>query len=346
MSGLALCGEVKRAGVALALIAAATYTATVVEAGTVANAKDNSLPVDDNAPPVSDGGRFELLVLGIAQDGGVPHLGCRRECCVEARRDGRRLFPASIAVVDRVTGARLLVEATPAIEPQLTLLDSLAGPPAAGGVGLDAVLLTHAHIGHYIGLAQFGREVASTRGLPVFGTARMAAFLAANGPWSQLVELGQIGPRVVEYGRPFEPIPGLEVTAIRVPHREEFTDAVAWRLRDKAPKGLTVLFAPDVDRWDREEGLLARLLEGADVAYLDATFYDGRELPERNLAEIPHPPMVDTMRRLAARAARAPGAFRFIHFNHTNPVLRDAALRAECEARGFGMAEQGERRAF
>jgi pyrroloquinoline quinone biosynthesis protein B len=100
---------------------------------------------------------------------------------------------------------------------------------------------------------------------------------------------------------------------------------------------------PDVDAWEREPGLLERLLEGVDVAYLDGTFYDGGELPERNLAEIRHPLMVRTMERLADVARKRPGAIRFLHLNHTNPVLHDAALRAQLETHGFRVAQQGER---
>ena len=80
-----------------------------------------------------------------------------------------------------------------------------------------------------------------------------------------------------------------------------------------------------------------------DVAYLDATFYDGRELPDRDLADIPHPPMVVTMDLLAERARAHPGRFRFLHLNHTNPALHDPALRRAIEARGFAVAEVGER---
>ena len=81
---------------------------------------------------------------------------------------------------------------------------------------------------------------------------------------------------------------------------------------------------------------------GEDIAYLDATFYDGRELPGRDLSQIPHPPMIDTMKRLAGRAKQRPGTIRFIHLNHTNPALFDRAIRADVERRGFRIAEQGE----
>ena len=86
-----------------------------------------------------------------------------------------------------------------------------------------------------------------------------------------------------------------------------------------------------------------RLVEGVDVAYLDATFYDGRELPGRDLSKVRHPFMIDTMQRLESQASERPGRFRFIHLNHTNPALHDEELRQSISARGFRIAAQGER---
>jgi pyrroloquinoline quinone biosynthesis protein B len=293
------------------------------------------------APVRAPGHEIALYVLGRAQDGGLPHLGCEREaCCAAARRSGRVETPACLGIHDESSGALWLVEATPSIEAQVAFLHSLSGANARGRRPVDGVLVTHAHLGHYLGLAWLGREVAATSALPLFVSDRFAEYLRTNGPWSQLVELGQVEPRPFAPGGRFTLRDGLEIEAIAVPHRDEFSDTVAFKLR--GPKR-TVLFCPDVDAWDRHDGLLERLLDGVDVAYLDATFYDGRELPERVRAEIPHPPMVDTMTRLAAFAVAHPGAIRFIHLNHTNPAWNDASLRASIEARGFGIAEPGER---
>jgi pyrroloquinoline quinone biosynthesis protein B len=243
-------------------------------------------------------------------------------------------------VHDRATGRLLLIEATPAIDPQVALLHELTGTAGRGRRPVDAILLTHAHIGHYLGLAQLGREVAGAASLPVWVSRRFASFLRAHGPWRQLVEQRQIELHELEPGRPFTPIPGLTVVATRVPHRDEFSDTMAFTLCGEQRR---VLFLPDIDRWERTGGLLERLLHRVDVAYLDGTFFDGRELPDRDLAEIPHPLMVDTMARLEERARAAPGSIRFLHLNHTNPALRDAELRKQIEARGFRVAERGER---
>jgi pyrroloquinoline quinone biosynthesis protein B len=249
--------------------------------------------------------------------------------------------PACLGIHDRETDRLILIEATPAIEPQLALLALKSGVKGRGRQPVDALLITHAHIGHYAGLIQLGREVASTKDLPTFVSPRMAAYLRTNGPWSQLVELGQLNLVEIEVdGAMFEPIEGLRVEAMGVPHRDEFSDTVAFRIH--GPER-TVLFCPDVDRWAAHEGLLEDLLRGVDVAYLDGTFFDGREVPGRDLAEIPHPAMIDTMERLSEEAAHAGGRIRFIHLNHTNPAWNDDAIREAIEAMGFRIAEVGER---
>jgi len=274
-------------------------------------------------------------ILGIAQDGAVPHLGCQKSCCRTARERGIRLGPACAAVVDLSSGRKMLLEATPMIEEQLARLPAAADPR----LPVDRVLLTHGHVGHYAGLIQLGREVASSREIPVNCTQRMADYLRENGPWSQLVQLRQIVPIPATPGQRMKipEIPGLSITAIPVTHRGEFTDTVAWKIHGP---GKTVVFCPDVDRWIPEQ--LRELLHEADVCYLDATFYDGRELPGRDLSEIPHPPMVVTMELLKEQARACPGKFRFIHLNHTNPALFDEVIRDEILSRGFAVAETNE----
>ena len=292
--------------------------------------------------------RFEVIVLGRAQDGGLPHLGCERGCCVQARRTGRLETPACLGVRDLESGALIMLEASPAIETQVALLHELTGTTDRGRRPVDGILLTHAHIGHYAGLVQLGREVAATKSVPVWSTPRFAGFLRENGPWSQLVKLGQIELMEISPGTTdgktapvaFEPLPGLEVEAFLVPHRDEFSDTVAYKLH--GPRK-TILFCPDVDRWDAHHGLLESLLDGVDVAYVDATFYDGRELPGRNILEVPHPPMIRTMELLEEVGRESPGRVRFIHLNHTNPALNDQDLQDEIRGKGFPVAEVGER---
>src|SRR5262245_25215793 len=133
------------------------------------------------APPGAPAG----IVLGIAQDGGVPHPGCHQPLCVEARRDpAKRRLVASLGLLDPSPAGtkRFLIDATPDFGEQMELLGGLP----------DGILLTHAHVGHVTGLLQLGREVLGARRVPVYCTASMARFLRENRPWSRLVALENI----------------------------------------------------------------------------------------------------------------------------------------------------------
>ncbi|MDP7069953.1 MAG: MBL fold metallo-hydrolase [Phycisphaerales bacterium] len=287
--------------------------------------------------------RFDTWLLGRAQDGGVPHLGCDLACCAEARAEGRVEYPCSLGVRDLLTGSLALIDATPAVESQIAMLHQRTNTPPRGRRPVDAVLLTHAHIGHYAGLLQFGKEVGAIDATPVYCTPRMARFVRSNAPWSALhsdrhIELAEI-PLAPDGRGTFEPLPGLSVEAIVVPHRDEYSDTVAFRLSGPSQ---TVLWAPDVDQWGKHAGLAERLVDGVDIAYVDGTFYDEDELGGRDLDTIPHPVMRETMSVLGSAVKARPGRVRFIHFNHTNPVLHGAAARAQVESLGFGVASVGE----
>ena len=282
------------------------------------------------------------MVLGRAQDGGLPQLGCRKPCCLDAAARGRRELPSSLGLVDHLRGTLHLVEATPAIQEQVALLQEALPERVDSSPLVDGILITHAHMGHYLGLAQLGREVAATDRMPVHVSQRVDHFLRSNQPWAQLIDLAQIETRVFQPGRAFELSPDLCVEPIPVVHRDEFFDTVAFKFRGPSK---VVLFLPDIDRWD-DPGLgdrfLEHLLDDVDVAYLDGTFYDGRELPGRDLGVIPHPLMTDTMQRLGGLARERPGVLRFIHLNHTNPALEEPLVQDELQRQGFALAEQGE----
>lgn len=273
------------------------------------------------------------VVLGVAQDGGHPQAGCRRPCCLGlAPADGH--LPACLGIVDPGVG-RWIVDATPALPEQLRRLDAVA-PPRAAGPALDGVLLTHAHMGHYTGLVWLGREGMGAAGLPVHVQPRLAAFLRGNGPWRQLVELGNIA--LVE-GEEARLSPALTARAIRVPHRDEYSETVAWRIQ--GPRR-AVLHLPDLDAWDAWDRALPDVLADVDVAWIDGTFWDDGEL-DRDMREIPHPRVRDTLARIADLPARERAKVRFTHLNHTNPALRPGSPEAEAvRAAGCAIAAEGE----
>ena len=288
------------------------------------------------SPSVSDRSPVRAVVLGITQDGGVPHIGCRQPLCVAARRDpARRQRVACLGLIDDVSRQRFVIDATPDLASQI---DSLNGERAPDNPKrpVDGILLTHAHVGHYTGLMYLGREALGADHVPVLATPRMAAFLRENEPWKQLVTLGQIEVREILPGREVA-MGHFRVTPVLVPHRGEISDTVAFRVRGPSR---SLLYVPDIDKWEKWDLGIADEVAGVDVALLDGTFEDAAEVPGRSLAEIPHPLVGETMALLSAPALR--GRVHFIHLNHTNRLLWDADAVRGIEARGFRVARDGE----
>jgi pyrroloquinoline quinone biosynthesis protein B len=257
-----------------------------------------------------------VLVLGIAQDGGYPQAGCIRADCVAAWRNPKlRQRVASLAIVDPQSHQRWIIDATPDFPSQLASLDAAA---PRGTALLDGILLTHAHIGHYLGLAHLGREVLGAHSIKVYAMPRMREFLENNGPWWQLVKLQNIALVPIEDGVPLTLNERITVTPLRVPHRDEYSETIGFIVRGPSR---SILWLPDIDKWEKWSTPLESVLAQVDVAYIDGTFYDATELPGRDLREIPHPLMTETLARLAKSPLRT--KVRFIHLNQSNPLLRE-----------------------
>jgi pyrroloquinoline quinone biosynthesis protein B len=274
-----------------------------------------------------------LLILGIAQDGGYPHAGCNKNCCSLAwQHDSLKRFVVSFALVD------YSFEATPDITFQLQYFKSLTN-------GLynylpDGVFITHAHIGHYTGLMQFGKEVMSTNKLPVYVLPRMKEFLETSGPWSQLVKMKNIALHPLHQDSALT-LPGkIRVETFRVPHRDEYSETAGFKIFTGNKK---ILFIPDIDKWEKWSRSIIEEVKSADVALLDGTFYEGNELPGRKISEVPHPLVKETIGLFKNESPGDKSKIFFIHLNHTNPLLWNHAVKVELNEQGFNVAEQGQR---
>ena len=105
----------------------------------------------------------ELVVLGTAQDGGAPQIGHDEDPAWT--NPALRRTATSLGVIDREAGKRWLFEASPDMRDQLYRFDQ-AAPVERKAPALDGVFLTHAHMGHYVGLMFFGFESIGTKELP------------------------------------------------------------------------------------------------------------------------------------------------------------------------------------
>ncbi len=283
------------------------------------------------------------IVLGIAQDAGYPQAGTKSPAWDHPEL--RRLV-ACLGIVDPATGQRWMIDATPDFPDELHRLDVAAPPPAGERApALAGILLTHAHIGHYTGLMYLGTEAIGAHHVPVWAMPRMRAFLINNGPWGLLVKQHRIDLHPLSANQPVQLNPRLTVTPILVPHRHEYSETVAFRVR--GPER-SVLYLPDIDKWKVWDAMGVHLedqIAKVDVAYLDGTFFHDGEVPGRSMAKIPHPFIVETMARLAKLPAKERHKVHFIHLNRTNPLLGlgAAKARAKVEAAGFEVAKPGER---
>ena len=276
-----------------------------------------------------------LIMLGTAQDGGVPHVGCTCRTC-DGAREGTipRRLASSAAVVDAGSGRAWLVDASPDLPVQLERVRDALGGPRRSGIPLSGVLLTHIHMGHYWGLGHLGREGMMPRGLPVRGPPRTARFLHENRPFRDMVRMGALDVAPVRPGEDLVMGEGVTFRPVAVPHREDFSDTVAWLV--EGPRW-RVLYAPDMDYLGKP---ILDLVSRVDLAVIDGTFYTREEIPG-SMDTVPHPPVVESMEALAP-ALEGGTRVAFTHLNHTNPLCDPRSPEFEdVVSRGFGVVLDG-----
>ncbi len=285
---------------------------------------------------------YRLEVMGVAQDGGYPQAGCEKECCsILFDSNHVMTFVSSLMVYDKENHDAWFFDCGPDFANHLNRgVQSGVGKKVfqRNPLRLQGIFLTHAHIGHYLGLAQLGREVIGADSVPIYCMPRMKEFLENNGPWSQLVELGNIKIEDLENQKLIQVQRGFSIVPAIVPHRDEFSETVAFMIYGPNKK---VLYLPDIDKWEKWDLNLKLVLKDVDYAFIDATFYDDDELPGRDMSEIPHPFVVETMELLKDIDVKEKGKVHFIHMNHTNPLLWDEKVKKKLEKKGFHVAMQG-----
>lgn len=300
------------------------------------------------APPLPRGisvSSLQALVLGSVQDAGFPQVGCYTERCDEGRAllaAGRGRFVSSLALIEPEAERFYLVDATPDITRQIDLITEPAfRRRAAERRPFDGIFLTHAHIGHYTGLAVLGNEGLGIRDTPVYCTEAMAGFLGANEPWEFLIRQGRIVPRPLTLDRWHRIDDNLEAQLWKVPHRDEFADTVGFVFR--GPEA-TLLFIPDINSWTLWDRDVASAVAGVDVALLDGSFWSLDELPGRTVEDVPHPLMTQTMDALQSVVDRRQTRVVLTHLNNSNPALDEGGpQQQEVARRGFEIAREGMR---
>jgi pyrroloquinoline quinone biosynthesis protein B len=185
---------------------------------------------------------------------------------------------------------------------------------------------------------EFGREAMGTKGLPVYVLPKMKSFLESNGPWSQLVSLKNITLREMQADVPVGLSDDIIILPFQVPHRDEFSETAGFKIVTPSRR---YLFIPDIDKWSKFEKDIVEEVEKVDVAFLDASFYTAQELPGRDLREIPHPLVTETMKLFKSSSQSTKSKVHFIHFNHSNPLISDTVAQESVTSDGFNLARQG-----
>lgn len=291
------------------------------------------------AGSVEDDGGPYIFILGIAQDAGYPQANCYRPHCMRAWEDpALKRLTSSIALVDGAHGKKYIFDATPDMREQLYRLH-VEAPDDSHNLG--GVFLTHGHIGHYTGLMHFGREAANADGIRVYAMPRMRNFLSTSGPWSQLVGLRNIELVPIRADREIILSGDLTVLPMAVPHRDEYTETVGYKISGPTR---SALFIPDIDKWSKWDTDIRDLIREVDYALLDGSFFADGELPGRDMSEIPHPYVQESIELFAELPDSDKAKIIFIHFNHTNPLLIDGSdAQKEVNALGYRFAAEGMR---
>ena len=281
-----------------------------------------------------------LVILGTAQDAGSPQINCTKSCCqaiFEERQDATPVV--ALGVIDPINQQQFLFEATPDITVQLRALKNSA--PLEVNEIPAAIFLTHAHIGHYTGLMYLGKEVMNAQQVPVYVYPKMQRFLEKNAPWSQLVTNKNIVLKTMQANKLQQLNSQLSVLPFQVPHRDEFSETVGYQIN--GPEKST-LFIPDIDKWEKWKTSIIDAIQKVDYAFIDATFFSGKEIQARDISEIPHPFVIESMELFKELSATEKAKIHFIHMNHTNPLLNPNSPESKkVEALGFNIARTGDR---
>ncbi|NND51817.1 MAG: MBL fold metallo-hydrolase [Flavobacteriaceae bacterium] len=280
-------------------------------------------------------GQF-ISVLGTAQDAGFPHIDNFDEFddLLNAKID--KELVVSLGLIDSEEKQKWLFEATPNMPYQL---DNLERHFFRSDNIIDGVFLTHAHIGHYTGLMYFGHEAMGASAIPVYAMPRMKTFLETNGPWSQLVDFKNIELHQLKADSSMTLSDKLKVTPFLVPHRDEFSETVGYKI-----EGInkSALFIPDINKWSLWNKSIVEEVKKVDYAFVDATFFKDGEIP-RPMSEVQHPFIEETIKLFENESAETKSKVIFIHFNHSNPgILKSHRLKDSVQDLGFNFAKRGD----
>ena len=276
-----------------------------------------------------------IVILGNVQDGGSPHMGCDKLCCKKLfKNPDKDRMVVSLGLVDPYENKSWMIEATPDFPRQAKLLKNYCSINQKETP--DGIFITHAHIGHYIGLMYLGKEAMNSNKVPVYAMTRMKGFLMMNGPWSQLMKMSNIRFNNINNERTIRLSKQFKITPFLVPHRDEFSETVGYKIKGPLK---SALFIPDIDKWGKWNKDIVEEIKKVDYAFIDGTFYNEKEINNRDISQIPHPFVIESMEMFKDFSKTEKAKVYFIHLNHTNPLLdKNSPESIKVKNAGFNIA--------
>ena len=258
---------------------------------------------------------MNLMVLGTVQDGGFPQAGCFQKCCKSISSTQKRLI-SSISVINKETNDCWIIDITPDFKDQIKLIEDFLSIDCLPNI--KGVFLTHAHVGHYLGLLDLGTKIMDMSNIPIYAMPRMKSFLENNAPFNFLIESENIIINNIDNNEMINLSDQVSLSPFLVPHRNELSETVGYNIKSNSK---SIIYIPDIDAWNLWNDNILEVVKENDLLFLDGTFYDSNELPNRDISNIPHPFISDSLKMFSELNCFDKEKIFFTHLNHSNPLL-------------------------
>ncbi|MDP7035595.1 MAG: MBL fold metallo-hydrolase [Planctomycetota bacterium] len=260
---------------------------------------------------------LDIRLLGTGAAWPCPRVGCPCDQCKEAQKDSSHRRRRSVALI----GGTILVDSGPDIHWQLLDL-----PPESIS-RLEAIVITHVHADHYLGLDDLSRALRDfhDKPLPVYCLAdnwpyleRTFSFLFVGGSGARSWEIPRFQHRSLELDQPHE-IGGMTLTPFDTHHTRQFTTCGIACTRDSS----RIVYSPDAAKIESSAA------QEADIFVIDATELDTSNVSHFSIAD-------------AARTARDHNARRTVlthlgHYGVDSNVVRERAKACQVEVAHDGL---------
>ena len=148
--------------------------------------------------------------------------------------------------------------------------------------------------------------------IDVLAPPGVCGFMENNMPFKELILRKNILLNSITPGQEISIFEDCSIAPFQVPHRPDAITTYAYLIkRNKGQE--TILYMPDTDEINEE---IVDLAGKCDIAIIDGTFFSREEISTRDINEIPHPFIQDSIKLFTKMGTRVI----FTHINHTNPV--------------------------